>query len=236
MKANIILTCEHANNNVPSKLKSHTQIPSSILNSHRGYDVGALNLAKALKKLLQAELYFTEISRLVIDTNRRLNNKAFSPYTSHLPEDVKKTIIIPYNQYRETVGATVAQSCKKKQFTFVLSIHSFTPTFKGKKRQTDIGLLYRTDIAKEAFFASALKQSLTNLPYKVHFNRPYRGYTDCLLNDIADRHLNDKFITSLFLEFNSKLIKTPSKATRIVKDFAPALLDAMNAYMLKIQN
>jgi predicted N-formylglutamate amidohydrolase len=90
----IILTCEHASHRVPSAFKKEFRGQKAILLSHRGWDEGALPVAKTLSRKLSAPLISGHYSRLVIDLNRSSKSKAaFSPYTQNLSAKQKQKVI-----------------------------------------------------------------------------------------------------------------------------------------------
>ncbi len=75
----LLSSCEHAHNSLPKEYAS--RMPASILASHRGWDLGALSVAKHLAQALRAPLIAGKFSRLLVDLNRSANNpKAFSAW------------------------------------------------------------------------------------------------------------------------------------------------------------
>ena len=92
----ILLTCEHAGNRIPIKYKKYFNNSNKLLNSHRGYDIGAYKLFKKLSPLSDFSKH-TLISRLLIDYNRSLDNKnLFSELTKNLSKEIKEEIINNY--------------------------------------------------------------------------------------------------------------------------------------------
>ncbi len=213
MKPKIILTCEHANFLSPLFLKNDLQISNQILKSHRGWDQGALEVSLHLKKILKADLFTFPYSRLYVDANRTPDFKALSPLSRELDGDKKNQLIKISQNYRKTVLKKVESIIKKKQNLLVFSIHSFVPIFKSKKRKTDLGLLFRNSNPKEVSLATSLKKKFhnNNLNWAVHFNLPYRGHTDCFLNDILDQHLKNPRVNGLFIEINQKHLQTKNQ-------------------------
>ena len=67
--APIFLLCEHAGRAIPASLKN-LGLDEPTLRSHRGWDIGAEALARALADRLNAPLILQRYSRLVIDANR----------------------------------------------------------------------------------------------------------------------------------------------------------------------
>ena len=79
-KAILILTCEHASNKLPAAFKS--AVPADVLETHRAYDIGAVQVFRKLVKFAKPEFYCEgKFSRLFVDLNRTITNKsAFSEY------------------------------------------------------------------------------------------------------------------------------------------------------------
>ncbi len=210
MKADVsfVLTCEHAGFRVPSLLKSKVNYSQKTLSSHRGWDFGALELAEKLKLNLNASLFFFPICRLLIDGNRRLNNQKNLFGNKQLFTVKEKSYLKQeYLNYRKSILDHVENEIKYKTVV-VLSIHSFTPVFKGERRSTDIGLCFRPKVSKEKQLALFVKNHLSKMSsLKVHLNRPYKGTSDCFLNDISDLYLKNPKFVNLFLEINQKHLK-----------------------------
>ncbi len=82
--------CEHALPRIPRRL-AHLGLPKSERLRHIGWDIGALSLARDLSARLDAPLFHTGYSRLVVDCNRPLDNPSLIPETS-------ETTAIPGNR------------------------------------------------------------------------------------------------------------------------------------------
>ena len=59
----ILITCEHGGNQVPARWRARFRGAGAVLSSHRGWDPGALGVARTLAKALGAPLVFAETSR-----------------------------------------------------------------------------------------------------------------------------------------------------------------------------
>lgn len=75
----LIVSCEHGGNRVPSAFK--TLFSEKFLASHRGYDAGALALARDLAAAARAPLFYSTTSRLLVELNRPLGH----PQIFHRP-------------------------------------------------------------------------------------------------------------------------------------------------------
>ena len=79
-----MLTCEHASNKLPAMFKK--AIPADVLETHRAYDIGAVQVFRKLVKFAKPEFYCEgKFSRLFVDLNRTITNKAaFSDFYKEL--------------------------------------------------------------------------------------------------------------------------------------------------------
>lgn len=75
--SNILLTCEHASKRIPKGFKNLGLTRKELNNAKDLYDPGSLDIMKNLQKKINASYIYSNVSRLVIDYNRRMdaNNK-----------------------------------------------------------------------------------------------------------------------------------------------------------------
>lgn len=150
------------------------------MDSHRGWDAGALDLAQDLSNSLGAPLFAGTWSRLLIDLNRSAHHPKRMPGKHKLSEDQRAALHnMTWQPYRKQVNDAIQQAVKANGHCIHLSIHSFTPVFDGKHRKTEIGLLYDPARPGELQLALQLQsaiQAATDLI--VHRNQPYRGIAD----------------------------------------------------------
>ncbi len=177
----LIVTCEHGGNTIPSDYQDYFKNSDEILQSHRGLDLGALDVFNTLKPLAEYSNYSTT-SRLLIELNRSLYHKnLFSEFTKNLTDSEKETIIKHfYLPYRNTVETEIRRLITNNKTVIHISIHSFTPILNTVKRTCDIGILYDSSIQGEKLWAARLKASIkkedNNL--NVRYNYPYLGKAD----------------------------------------------------------
>jgi len=177
----LILTCEHGGNEIPEKYAQYFEEQQTVLKTHRGLDLGALDFFNHLKPLADFSS-FSKTSRLLIELNRSLHHKnLFSEFTKDLPLSAKKELIAEYYlPYRDKIENEIKKQIHQNEFVIHLSIHSFTPVLNTIKRNCDIGLLFDSRIDKEKQVASFLKDSISSKTdnFKVRFNYPYLGKMD----------------------------------------------------------
>lgn len=177
----LILTCEHGGNEIPQKYHQLFSGAKAVLNSHRGYDPGTLDLFEHLLPL--ADFGKSQIvSRLLVEMNRSVGHpQLFSEFTEKLSTEEKKELLETYYfPYRNAIEEKIGSFIQNGENVLHLSVHSFAPILNGKKRAADIGLLYDPKRISEKEFCKKLKTQLQEgLPdLKIRMNYPYLGTTD----------------------------------------------------------
>ena len=176
-----LLTCEHGGNEIPLEYQQYFKKAGNVLNSHRGYDPGALDLFCFLKDLADDGHYSTT-SRLLIELNRSLHHpKLFSEFTKNLSSEEKNDLVDRfYLPYRNSVEGLISKILGKGEKVLHISVHSFSPELDGNVRNTDIGLLFDPSKAEEKNYCEILKKQIlfTEPQFKVRYNYPYLGKAD----------------------------------------------------------
>ncbi len=220
--APVLLVCEHASNHVPAEF-TQLGLDDEQLRTHIAYDIGALGLAKHLSALLDAPLVYSTLCRLLYDCNRPLQAHDAIPTSS---EDT----FIPGNQ-----GLTAAQKAARAQLCYqpfealltqtlaampvspvLLSIHSFTPVYKGQHREIDIGIICDEG---ECFARSLLQHAAQHTPLNVAINEPY-GPQDGVAHTL-NVHGNAHGYLNAMLEIKNDLISTPEQQQSMAQTLAP---------------
>ncbi|OQW40024.1 MAG: N-formylglutamate amidohydrolase [Proteobacteria bacterium SG_bin4] len=177
-----VVSCEHGGNRIPPAYQLLFRDHEAVLASHRGYDPGALLMAKAIAQQLNAPLFAATTSRLLIDLNRSMGHpQLFSEITRNLPAAARQQILTRYYRpYRQRVETAIAQAIQRGSRVIHLSSHSFTPQLHGKVRKADIGLLYDPASEWEQSLCRQWQQSLRQeLPgLTIRRNYPYTGTAD----------------------------------------------------------
>jgi predicted N-formylglutamate amidohydrolase len=190
----ILITCEHASNQIPKKYTHLFTGMKQILNSHRGWDIGALFLTKKISTALKVPYFPGLTSRLVVELNRSLTNPSlFSSFTKILSQAEKKELLeVHYFPFRTGIEKEIRDKIEKKAPVIHIAIHSFTPKLNGIARETDIGVLYDPKRPREKHWARQFKASFANSPLRVRLNYPYRGTSDGFPTYLRDKFpLND---------------------------------------------
>lgn len=207
-----LLLCEHASNRIPRAL-GNLGLPEAERLRHIAWDIGVSALAQHLSSSLDAPLFMTNYSRLVIDCNRPL------AVPSAIPE-VSETTVIPGNlhlsdaerrQRIETLFDPFAQAVSRRldllqkdgRRTLVVGIHSFTPVYFGNRRPWEAGILY----GEATGFGQTLIRGLRKEPgFTIGDNEPYNIHAD--EDYTVPVHADGRGLPGVLIEVRHDLIDT----------------------------
>ncbi|HEY2189679.1 MAG TPA: N-formylglutamate amidohydrolase [Caldimonas sp.] len=204
----LILTCEHAGNVVPERYRHLFVGHEALLPTHRGWDPGALLLAREMAERFHAPLYFEETTRLLVDLNRTVGNpELHSEATRHLSLRERREILAAhYHPHRERVAAAIAEAVRTSPDRIVhIASHSFTPELHGHVRTADVGILYDPGRPGEVALASAWLQALraADPELRLRRNYPYRGKSDGVTQSLRRLHPPERYV-GIELEVNQR--------------------------------
>lgn len=203
----IIVTCEHGGNRIPRPYARWFREAGPVLKSHRGYDPGSLELAERLAKELNAPLFASTVSRLLVELNRSLHHRSlFSEFTAGLDRATKQELLDRYYvSHRRAVEEWIAEAIREGRSVLHVSVHSFTPILHGIERTADVGLLYDPLRAGERAFCAAWQQALQERrpDLCVRRNYPYLGKSDGFTTSLR-KHFPDGTYAGIELEVNQR--------------------------------
>lgn len=181
-----VLICEHASRLLPRKL-GDLGLPEAELQRHIAWDIGAENVARLLSRLIDAPLLLQRYSRLAYDCNRPPESPDSIPEVSELtaipgnrklsPGDRLARIAEIYRPFHDGVSAVLDRRAAAGARSIVVSIHSFTPVYKGKQRSVELGILHDRDTS----LSSKLIKGFPNVDARL--NEPY-GPKDGVLHTL----------------------------------------------------
>jgi len=193
----VVISCEHGGNRIPAAYRPLFRRHRAALESHRGFDPGALALARDFAKALNAELVYSTTSRLLVELNRSRRHPAvFSEMTKPLSAPERESLLERYyTPYRIWLEEHVRSAVDRGGRVLHLSSHSFTPRLNGVARQADVGLLYDPRRAAELRFCRAWQRELAAAQpqLRVRRNYPYRGYADGLTTHLRRLFPGDRY-------------------------------------------
>jgi predicted N-formylglutamate amidohydrolase len=207
----LLLTCEHGGNRVPREyayLFAGAKARRALA-GHPGCDLGALPLARALARDLDAGLVYWTTTRLLVEPNRSPGHPGlFSEFSRRLDPAARKAVLERYYApHRERVLAAVESRCANVGLVCHVGVHSFTPVLGGRRRTADIGLLYDPARRYEAAVCAVWQRALLRCDPTLHVRRnyPYRGDADGLTTALRRRFPADRYI-GIELETNQVLL------------------------------
>ena len=211
----ILLLCDHASNAIPPEYRDHG-LPRHELERHIGYDIGAQWMAEAMAARLGCPALMTQFSRLLIDPNRgeddptlvmRLSDRAIVPGNARVDRaEIERRIARFYRPYDEAIKQALAASLAAGLRPVIISMHSFTPVWRGVPRLWHAGILW----ARDGRLSRALIEALRSDPaLVVGDNEPYNG---ALTGDVIDRHALAHGYSNTLIEIRQDLIAEPDAA------------------------
>jgi len=153
-RSDFLLTGDHAGRAIPRRL-GDLGLPETERARHIASDIGIAGVTERLSEALDATAVLQTYSRLVIDCNRQPGLDSSIPTISELTEiraneglspaereTRRREIFAPYHErIAELIEARIAVGSR----VVLIAMHSFTPVFKGVRRQVEIGVLYNRD-------------------------------------------------------------------------------------------
>ena len=222
-----VVTCEHGGNRIPAEYAGLFRRWQHILHSHRGYDAGALIMARDLASALHAPLAASTVSRLLVDLNRSLSNRrVWSEATCSLPPtDRQRLIQRYYAPYHRRVAAIIDEAVTSGRRVIHLSSHSFTPVLNGRARTSDVGLLYDPARSGEVVLAEVWKAAFAEqVPdLRVRRNYPYAGNGDGLTRSLRRRFPPTRYV-GIEIELNQAFALGEEKPWRALRRSVVATL------------
>jgi predicted N-formylglutamate amidohydrolase len=194
----LVISCEHAGNRIPARYRK--LFSYRLLSSHRGYDPGALTVARDFARAFRAPLFYSTVSRLLVELNRSPGHR--QSFSARVPARLRAELMKRYYwPYRERVESHIGAAVRRGRRVVHLSCHSFTPRLAGVWRRTDVGLLFDPRRAPERTLCTAWQTQLRRLV--VRKNYPYRGSDDGLTTYLRTRFAERDYV-GIELEVNQK--------------------------------
>lgn len=226
----ILMICEHASHHIPAEFNG-LGLDEQARAAHIAWDIGALDLALALARRLNAPLIAAQNSRLLYDCNR-------PPDAHDAAPAVSEAFTIPGNRDLDAAAFAarvaqiyrpfermIAETLDTRPFAAIVTVHSFTPVFNGQPRAVDIGLLHDAESALADFMLDAAACWADGL--RVARNAPY-GPEDGVTHTLR-RHAAPRSLPSLMLEIRNDLIADPSGSTAMADRLAGPIATAVEA-------
>jgi predicted N-formylglutamate amidohydrolase len=213
----LLLTCEHGGRDVPAEWAALFAGRGALLSSHRGWDPGALALARALARSTGAPLLACTVTRLLVDPNRSPGHpRLFSPLSRRLDPAARRRLVERHHRpHRAAAERAVERAAAAGMRTLHISVHSFTPVLGGRRRDADVGLLYDPRRAAERATCRRWAELVRELGprLRVRRNYPYRGSSDGLTTALR-RRFGARLYLGIELEVNQRALRGAGRRSR----------------------
>lgn len=208
-----VVVCDHASNGVPRRLDRLGLAPAQLAD-HIAWDPGALQVARRLAECLDGPLVASGYSRLVIDCNRPLTSPesiasvsdgvAVPGNRSIGATDRAARIAALFDPYHGAIAAVLDRRAASGRPSYLLSVHSFTPTLNGSRRPWQVAFSY----GRDARLALRLLDAFATAgEFVVGHNQPYG------VDDITDYtlpvHGERRGLPHVLIEIRQDLLTTP---------------------------
>lgn len=228
----LVLLADHAMARVPAEY-GDLGLDRSVFARHIAYDIGIEALTRALAAELSCPAVMATFSRLLIDPNRgeddptlimKLSDGAIVPANHPLSADERERRLERYHRpHHDAIDALIEKSSESTgRPPLVISLHSFTPFWKGAARPWHTGVLWDGDPRAVRPLIDALAAIEGVI---VGDNEPYDG---ALKGDTMNRHCMEKGIAHALLEVRQDLIADAGGVALWAGRIAP-ILAALNA-------
>jgi predicted N-formylglutamate amidohydrolase len=209
-RSQLVITCEHGGREVPRAYATLFSGREALLDSHRGWDAGALELGRQMADAFGVPLHAATTTRLLVDLNRSIGHRQlFSEVTRALPRARRQDIVDRYYRpHRQVVEAAIARLVAAGRRVIHVASHSFTPTLDDVPRRADVAWLYDPRRPGEVSFARSWMQELAQAAPELRLRRnyPYRGRGDGLTAALRKRH-PDRAYVGIELEINQRFVE-----------------------------
>lgn len=205
----ILLVCDHARNTLPADYGT-LGLPESEFERHIAYDIGVEALTNRLAARLGLPAVLSCFSRLLIDPNRgekdptlimELSDGAVVPGNAGITaEERARRLNGFYRPYHDAITAEIDAAIAEGTPPVLVSIHSFTPAWKGVPRPWHAGFLWEQDRRLSDLFITALSADRSLV---VGDNEPYRGGLE---GDCMNTHAVKRGLPHTLIEVRQDLI------------------------------
>lgn len=229
----VLLIADHASNYIPAQY-NNLGLTDDQLSRHIAYDIGTWSFTHKLAKKLNVPAVLSKFSRLLIDPNRGEADPTLVMRIAdgEIVQGNRDIDLLQKNQriesfyrpYDAAIGDMIDEFKDYDVSPSLFSIHSFTPTWRGNLRPTEVGMLWHEAKDFTMRVVDALK---ADTHYVVHDNQPYKGG---LVGDTMDRHGLAKGLEHSLLELRQDYMSSDEGIDEWVEIFANILPKTVDSY------
>ena len=227
----LLFVCDHASNALPEAYGT-LGLDASAFGTHIAYDIGATDVTRALAESFRAPAILARWSRLLIDLNRgaddptlimKLSDGRIVPGNRCVDDaESQNRIARYYAPYHDAIESEIARARAAGIAPILVSMHSFTPVWKGVRRPWEVGVLWD----KDGRLAKPLLTVLARAGFVVGDNEPYSGELE---GDCMFQHGTENGLPHVLIEIRQDLIATETLARAFAGRLKPVLDEAIAA-------
>lgn len=225
----VLFVCDHASNRLPESYGTLGLAPE-LLETHIAYDIGAGAVARVLAEEFGATAILARWSRLLIDLNRgaddptlimKVSDGSVIAGNAHADaSEIARRTAAHHEPYHAAIAREIGQFRARALVPSIVSIHSFTPAWKGRRRPWEVGVLWDRDPR----LARPLMEALRAGGFVVGDNEPYSGELE---NDCLYRHGTMNGLPHVLIEIRQDIIATEAEALAFASRLKPVLASAL---------
>jgi len=230
-RADMLFVCDHASNAVPEAYGT-LGLEEGAFAAHIAYDIGAAQVTRALANAYGAPAVLARWSRLLIDLNRgaddptlvmKLSDGRIIPGNRDADDaEVEKRLALFYRPYHTAIAEQIVKLRAAGIIPTIISMHSFTPVWKGFQRPWEVGVLWD----KDGRLAHPLMAALKRAGFTVGDNEPYKGELE---GDCMYMYGSLNGLPHVLIEIRQDLVATPDAAMKFAARLKPIIDEALQA-------
>jgi predicted N-formylglutamate amidohydrolase len=207
----VVLLVDHASNRIPARWHD-LGLSEAARSAHIAWDPGALPVARAMSRILDAPVVAGTVSRLVLDLNRPLGSATMMPATSEttpIPgnrdlDEAERGLRVAtiWEPYHRAVDEVVrGQVARCGDGVAVVAVHTFTPVYRGVARTLHAGILFDRDTR----LGLGVLERLSADPTLVcRANEPYSPADEVYFT--LSRHAEARGLANVMIEIRNDLL------------------------------
>lgn len=207
----LAFTCEHASNRVPRPWRPRPS-DRALLAMHWGYDIGAATVTRDLVRRSRGWGMLSRYSRLLCDPNRAPDDATLvlrhtdegSPTFNRVPDPEARV-----ERFHAPFHGALDEAMRMAPPRLLVSVHSFTPVFRGNARTMEAGVLFDQHDA----IAARLVRTMNDAGLRTEPNAPYSGKDGLIYS--ANRHGTTHGVPYLEIELRQDLLASREGALRV---------------------
>jgi predicted N-formylglutamate amidohydrolase len=225
----LLFVCDHASPALPAQYGQLGMDPQ-LLSTHIASDIGAAEVTRTLAAHFAAPAVIARWSRLLIDLNRgeddptlvmKLSDGSIVSGNRNADAvEIASRIARFHAPYHARIASEISRLLEAGVIPVLVSMHSFTPAWKGRPRPWEVGVLWDRD----ARLATPLMAQLAKAGFAVGDNEPYSGELE---NDCMYRHGTMNGLPHVLIEIRQDLISSDASARAVAARLAPVIEAAL---------